>query len=128
VIVNGGTKEIIDVDEGVGKEHDFKVFKRTVGSLIHDFIPVYADLGYLGIESLHENSKIPVKASKLHPLSKKDKAYNKRLARIRVLVEHITAKIKTFKSMAYPYRNHCKRHLLRASLISGIINYEIGAK
>jgi IS5 family transposase len=76
-------------------------------------MPVYTDLGHLGIGAYHANSKIPKKASKLHPLSDKDKAYNKRLARKRVVVEHINAKVKTFKSMAYPYRNHCKRHLLR---------------
>jgi IS5 family transposase len=85
---------------------------------------MYGDLGCLGISELHANSKIPRKASKLHPLSDKDKAYNKRLAQKRVVVEHINARIKTFKIMAYPYRNHCKKHLLRMSLICGIINYE----
>ena len=95
-----------------------------MGAQVHESIPIYADLGYLGIEELHENSKIPRKASKYHPLSDKDKGYNKRLAKKRVVIEHINAKIKTFKSMAYPYRNHCKRHLLRMSLICGIINYE----
>ena len=77
---------------------------------MHESIPVYADLGYLGIEELHANSKIPRKASKYHPLSDKDKAYNRRLSKKRVVGEDINAKIKTFKSMAYPYRNHCKRH------------------
>jgi hypothetical protein len=85
---------------------------------------MYADLGYLGINKLHANCKIPRKASKLRPLSDRDKAYNKRLAQKRVIVEHINAKIKTFKIMAYPYRNHCRRHLFRMSLICGIINYE----
>jgi hypothetical protein len=85
---------------------------------------MYGDLGYLGINGVHANSIIPVKATKLHPLSGKEKAYNKWLARKRVIVEYINAKIKTFKCMAYPYRNHCKRHLLRLSLICGIINFE----
>jgi len=67
---------------------------------------------------------IPIKESKLYKLSEDDKAYNKKLAQKRVFVEHINAKIKVFKCMAYPYRNHCNRHLLRASLICGIINYE----
>jgi hypothetical protein len=89
-------------------------------------MPVYTDLGYFGIQAYHANSKTPKKASKLHPLSDKDKEYNKRLARKRVIVEHINAKIKTFKSMAYPYRNHCKRHFLRVLLICGIINFEKG--
>ena len=67
---------------------------------------MYADLGYLGIHDYHANSIIPVKASKNNPLNEKEKTYNKRLARKRVAVEHINAKIKTFKIMAYPYRNH----------------------
>jgi len=100
------------------------MYKRTIGAGVNDAMPLYADLGYLGIDRFHPKSKIPRKASKKHPLSEKDKAYNKRLARKRVTVEHINAKIKTFKIMSYPYRNHCKRHLLRASLICGIINYE----
>jgi hypothetical protein len=85
---------------------------------------VYIDLGYLGIDKFHANGKIPRKASKLHPLNDKDKAYNKRIAKKRVAVEHINAKIKTFKIMSCPYRNHSKRHLLRMSLICGIIKYE----
>jgi hypothetical protein len=41
------------------------------------------------------------------------------------VIEHINAKIKTFKSMAYPYRGHrCNRHSLRMILICGIINYD----
>ena len=82
------------------------------------------DLGYLGIEKLHANSLIPVKGSKYHKLTKKEKAYNKKLARQRVVIEHINAKIKTFKVTAYPYRNRRRRHLLRMSLICGIINFE----
>jgi len=38
----------------------------------------------------------PRKAGKHHPLSDKDKAYNKRLARKRIIIEHINARIKTF--------------------------------
>ena len=124
MIINGKTREIIDACEGLGKEHDFNLYKRSIRTQVHETISVYADLGYLGIEELHANSKIPRKASKYCPLSDKDKEYNRRLAKKRVVVEHINAKIKTFKSMAYPYRNHCKRHLLRMSLICGIINYE----
>jgi hypothetical protein len=104
--------------------HDFKLYKETVGKDVDESIMMNGDLGYLGIEKLHANSLIPKKASKKHKLTKREKAYNKRLARIRVAVEHINAKIKTFKIMAYPYRNGCRRHLLRMSLICGIINFE----
>ena len=124
MVINGKTKQIIDVCHGSGHEHDFSLYKSSIGTEIHKSILVYADLGYLGIEGLHKNSKIPRKSSKHHPLSDMDKVYNKRLARKRVVVEHINAKIKTFKIMAHPYRNHCRRYLLRVSLICGIINFE----
>jgi hypothetical protein len=80
-------------------------------------------LGYLGIEKLHANSVTPIKESKKHKLNKREKAYNKRLARQRVVIEHINAKIKTFKIVSYPYRNRRRRHFLRMSLICGIINF-----
>jgi hypothetical protein len=124
VVINGKTKQIIDVCHGNGHEHDFSLYKRSIGSEIHRSILAYADLGYLGIEKFHKNSKIPRKSSKHHRLSDTDKVYNKHLARKRVVVEHINAEIKTFKIMSHPYRNHCRRHLPRVSLICGIINFE----
>jgi hypothetical protein len=125
VIVDGKKGRIIDIQEGKGSEHDFSLYKRTVGKELYNGPPLYADLGYLGIDTLHGASIIPRKSSKYHPLSARDKAFNKRLARKRIIVEHINAKIKTFKSMSYPYRNHCRRHLLKMSLICGIINFEL---
>jgi hypothetical protein len=84
----------------------------------------------LGIGALHAGSQIPKKASKRHGLSRRETAYNKRPAKKRVVIEHVNAKIKTFKGMAYPYRNHCNRtegprHLLRLSLICGFIIFEL---
>jgi len=115
----------VDVQQEKGSVHDFKVYKETIGESVDPEIGIDADLGFLGIEKLHEKSRIPKKSSKNHKLTEKEKEYNKRLARKRVMIEHINAKIKVFKSMAYPYRNHCKRHLLRMSLICGIINFEL---
>jgi hypothetical protein len=113
------------VQEGKGSEHDFKVYKETIGKSISNAIPLDADLGYQGIEGYHTNSFIPKKSSKKHKLTKGEKAYNKRLSRRRVVIEHINAKIKTFKSMSYPYRGHCQnRHSPRMTLICGIINYD----
>jgi len=85
---------------------------------------IQTDLGYLGIENIHNNSQLPIKESKYHKLTQREKAYNKRLAKQRVVIEHINAKIKTFKITAYPYRNRRRRHLLRMLLICGIINFE----
>jgi hypothetical protein len=86
--------EIIDVQEAKGSEHDFKVYKDTIGKDISNSIPLDADLGYLGIEAYHANSFIPVKSSKYHELTEEEKAYNKELAGRRVVIEHINAKKK----------------------------------
>jgi hypothetical protein len=125
VIIERRTLKIIDVQEAAGSVHDFKIYKDTMGSRVSNSIPIDADLGYCGIEAWHPNSFIPIKSSKKHPLSKREKAHNKRHARRRVVIEHINAKIKTFKSMSYPYRGHyCNRHSLRMNLICGFINYD----
>ncbi|GHV08208.1 IS5 family transposase [Spirochaetia bacterium] len=125
MIINRENRNILDIREAAGSVHDFKLFKNTIGKMVDPSILIQADLGYLGIENHHANSQIPKKESKYHKLSRREKAYNKRLFRERVVIEHINAKIKTFKSMTYPYRNHCTRHLLRMSLICGIINFEL---
>jgi hypothetical protein len=124
-VIERDTRKIIGVQEAKGSGHDFRVYKDTIGNGVSESIPLDSDLGYLGIEEYHANSFIPVKSSKKHKLNKKEKAYNTKLARRRVAIEHINEKIKTFKSMAYPYRGHYRnRHSLRMTLICGIINYD----
>jgi hypothetical protein len=70
----------LDVQEAKGSEHDFKVYKDSIGSSVSNSIPLDADLGYLGIEAYHANSFIPIKSSKNHQLTEREKAYNKKLA------------------------------------------------
>jgi IS5 family transposase len=102
-----------------------RYIKDTIGKGIRESIGLDGDSGYQGIEEYHGNSFIPIKTRKKHKLSEEEKAYNKELARRRVVIEHINAKIKTFKSMAYPYRGHCRnRHSLRMTLMCGLINYD----
>ncbi|MDR0742988.1 MAG: transposase [Tannerella sp.] len=125
VIIERNSLKIIDLQEAKGSEHDFKIYKDTIGKGVSDSIALDADLGYQGIEAYHSNSFIPIKASKNHQQTEGEKAYNRELAKRRVVVEHINAKIKTCKCMAYPYRGHCgNRHSLRMTLICGIINYD----
>ena len=55
-----------------GSKHDFQLFKDD-GSEIAEHIRVLADAGYQGLAELHENCQTPVKKSKHHPLTKKQK-------------------------------------------------------
>lgn len=86
---------------------------------------VFVNLGYLGIVKHHENSFIPVKSSKNHPLTEDDKQFNREVATIRIEIEHFNATFKTFQIMAQLYRNRRKRFELRAELICGIISYKL---
>ena len=86
---------------------------------------VFVDLGYLGIMKCHENTFIPAKRSRNHPLTQEDKELNREIAKMRIEVEHFKAKFKTFQIMAQPYRNRRKRFDLRAELICGLINHKM---
>jgi hypothetical protein len=89
-----------------------------------DSIKEQADSGYQGITALHRNSETPKKKPKGGNLTDEEKRENCRISHERILIENINAKIKVFKIMKYPYRNHKKRHLLRLNLICGFINFE----
>ncbi len=74
--------------------------------------------GYAGglMKKLHQNIEIPKKNTKLNPLSKEDRLKNRNISLKRIPVEHINAKIKTFKILSQRYRNRRKRFGYRLNL------------
>jgi hypothetical protein len=94
--LSGVSHHIINVQEAKGSEHDFKAYKETIGKGIINSIPPDADWGYQGIKQYPANRFIPVKSSKDHKLTKREKAYNKWLSLRRVVIEHINGQIKVF--------------------------------
>ena len=108
-----------------GRTHDFKIYKDKIRQKISASIRVNGDSGFQGIAKFHKNSETPMKKPKKNPLTKEQKANNKRLAKERALVEHINRKLKVFKILGLKYRNRRKRYGLRANLISGIYNFEL---
>jgi len=115
---------IYDVDEAPGGVHDFKLCKETLLTVLILAVMILADSGYQGIQEYHEWSLIPIKKSKKKELSDSEKAFNRKLARRRIVIENINAQIKVFKIMSYPYRNRRRRHLLRTKLVCAILNAE----
>jgi transposase len=107
----------------MGKRHDFKLFKdEFIG--IDEFIQLLADSGYQGIVEFHENSKTPVKKRKNQELTSEEKAYNRELSRMRIVIENINRRIKRFKIMCDRYRNKRKRHGLRMTILCGLHNMD----
>jgi len=99
------------------------LFKTTIRGIILGIL-LLADSGYQGLLALHANSRIPYKKRKNCPLSAEQKLYNRTLAKERIVIENINAKIKTFKILTERYRNRRKRYLLRMNLIGAVINKE----
>ena len=112
---------IICTAHGTGKEHDFKLFKRSKVKPISS-IEILADKGYQGINQIHNSSYIPFKKTKKKSLSLCEKEYNRELARHRIYVEHVIRSLKIFRILALPYRNRRRRFKLRFNLISGLYN------
>jgi hypothetical protein len=126
-MVNLRTMEIIATAFGNGSTHDFRLFKENYAGMAQDILCL-ADTGYLGIDKLHTNSRIPAKKSKLHLLTPDQKSANRELASQRIFCEHIIGRLKVFRILSDRYRNRRKRFGLRFNLIAAIYNLELQAK
>lgn len=124
VLVNQKTQEIICIAVRKGKVHDLRIWKESQVNLTKE-TELLADKGYQGIKKIHSNSRTPIKKTKKKCLSKEQKQFNKRLAKERIVVEHVHRKLKIFRRLSSRYRNRRRRFGLRINLIAGIYNYDL---
>ena len=127
VIIDRKTEMIICTEMYNGKAHDGTIFKET--TRLNPSITFLGDSGYRGVQKVHANTLLPIRhkadIDKLTDEQKADrKANNKRIASIRMKIEHVIGRIKVFKIVAEKYRNHLKRLHLRFNLVCGIVNYQ----
>jgi hypothetical protein len=122
--VNQKSLEIIATAFAAGSTHDFHLFQESQSAMATHICSL-ADAGYLGIGKIHENSRIPAKKSKLHPLTREQKAENHQLSSQRIFVENIIRRLKIFRILSERYRNRRKRFGLRFNLIAAIYNQEL---
>ena len=124
MIVHKKTEEILATAFGKGSQHDFQLFKDS-RSVISVSTCTLADTGYQGLSHIHENSRTPAKKTKLHPLTKEQKASNRALSRERIRVENVIGRLKVFRILSERYRNRRKRFAIRFNLIAAICNLEL---
>jgi hypothetical protein len=124
LVIDQATGRIICTFFGKGRQHDFKLFQAS-GVHFHEATKSLQDKGYQGIQKLHANSRLPRKKPRGGKLSAADKAYNRELARERVVVEQVNRCLKIFKILAERYRNRRRRFGLRCNLIAALYNYEL---
>ena len=117
------TRQVICTAHGRGREHDFKLFKRSRISLAAAS-ECLGDRGYQGLQKLHPKSQTPKKKPPRQSLSKAARRANRELASRRIVCEHVIGKLKVFRILLERYRNRRRRFGLRVNLIAAIYNYE----
>jgi hypothetical protein len=115
--------EILDIYNDLGTVHDFRMFKESVVGVLPENIIAMLDSGYQGVIEYLPNALIPFKSTKKNPLSEEQKAFNTKLSKVRVAIEHINREIKIFRICKEIYRGKGKRGLLRVKLISALYNH-----
>jgi DDE superfamily endonuclease len=97
-----------------GAVHDLTLQRRTrlVERLDPETEAAMVDKGYDGIRKDYPRHTIyqPYKARRNRPLTPEQKAYNRHLARYRIVVEHTNAQLNQFQVLAQVYRHRVDRH------------------
>lgn len=114
---------IYEIEIGPGAEHDFHLWKRTFEGTPNN-VTHEVDLGYLGMDKFHKNSRIPHKNSKYHKLTEEEIQENKALAKDRIFIEHTNSWIKRFKILSTRFRNHLSHFAKFAVLLCGFYNLD----
>lgn len=124
VLIDLASLEILCTAYGEGKQQDFGLFKRSELE-VAESVEILADKGYQGIARFHPRSFIPFKKPRGGTLSQTQKAYNRELAKARIKIEHVFAKLKVFRILSERYRNRRQRFGLRFNLIASLYNLEL---
>ena len=104
-----------------GTTHDFKLFRESNFKL-NQTACLKVDKGFQGLQQLYQNAELPFKPSKLHPLSKEQKQYNRQLAKERILIEHVNRECKIFRICKERYRGKHKNYEKTWKLVSALVN------
>jgi hypothetical protein len=118
-----------------GSMHDYALFKRSRPHL-PEGVQGEGDLGYLGVKKDFPglNFKVPFKRKnpgrgkrgvRAEELSPEKKAFNKALAKERIVVEHTNSRVKKFLIWGGEFRNRLRHYDLVTEIVSGVVNFRI---
>ena len=87
------------------------------------------DKGYDGIQKDYPDVRVyqPYKARRNHPLTDDQKAYNRFLARYRIVVEHSIAQLNRFQVLVQVFRHQRNGHSRIVRIVAGLANRRIQA-
>lgn len=119
-----------------GEYHDLRLAQADLEPLQDENweVPVWLDLGYLGFEKFFKISELKrphkkPRKSKQRPkptLTPEQKQENQQMARVRVVVEHATGRIKRYAMLVNRLRTRSKKLADQAILIcAGLSNFKL---
>jgi len=114
-IVVSGKGDIMHISSSVpGNVHDKKLYDQS-GVILPD--TAKGDLAYLGT-----NITIPLKSSKLHQLTQRQKDHNTRHSRKRIIVEHVLCSLKAFRILSDRFRGSLINYHSYFLIVCGLRN------
>ena len=89
-----------------GRIHDKRASdKNMLGSRLPEEVSLLVDTGFVGIQKQHQNTLIPKKKPRGGELSLQEKAWNRLISSVRIVVEHAIGGLKRFKVVSDIFRN-----------------------
>src|SRR3990170_693616 len=133
ITVNQAGRIIHKTAHAKGSTHDYSLFKHSRPHL-PDSVQAILDLGYKGIKKDYPrlNCEVPFKRQspgrgkrgvKAQELTAEQKAFNLRLSRDRIVVEHTFSRLKKFHIWADEFRNRLKHYDVMTDVVCGLLNF-----
>lgn len=111
-----------------GATHDLQLLRQTdLLSKLSDGEAAMMDKGYDGIIADYPDKKLylPFKARRNHPLTEEQKAYNRFLAKYRIVVEHTMAQLNKFQILVQRFRHQLTKHSSIFRIVASLVNRRI---
>jgi DDE superfamily endonuclease len=130
VAVDEWTGELCDIPESVPGPTNDLVLLQASGLLarLPEGVGVITDQGYPGITRLHPAAVLPRRKPRCQPRPPEDVAFNRALARRRVLVERRIGRLKRYAAVCQPDRHHRRYHTARVRAVAGLVNRQLWSR
>jgi hypothetical protein len=120
----GRTRIVAVPPPAPGRTHDLTLRRR--GPPVPEGCRVYADSAYQGYEGEHPATEIPYKRPPGGRLAKDEREYNRALSSFRVRIEHVFARLKTFRILRDVFRYPRATYHATIRIVAGILNLQAG--
>lgn len=126
LVIDQASGAILQWAVAQANEHDITLARQQLKPLPQGTLCA-VDLAYQGLTLEGCEVVWPFKKPKKRALEPEEKAFNRRLAQVRVKVEHRIRTLKIFRLLKGVYRGSRRRFELRLRLIAGLVNRMIPA-